>query len=256
MNIETEENLLESGLVESYKKAKILYGIENTATEPASADRVILPYEVKDGERYFVEDVSEVKDKPVFSFFKRAFDLSASFVALCVLILPILFIALLVVCTSKGHAFYKQERLGLKGKKFNIIKFRTMVVDAEKDGAKWSEGDNDERITRFGKFLRKTRLDELPQLFCCFIGTMSLVGPRPERKIYYIEFEKYIHGFCQRLKVKPGLTGYAQVNGGYNLKPEEKVVYDVEYIKKRSMWLDLKIIFKTIGVVFCKKDAK
>ncbi len=255
MNISTEENLVENGLVEGYKEAKILFG-ENALEQEESSESVILPFEVKPGEQYFVEDISGVKDKPVFSFFKRTFDLTASFLALCILIVPILILALLVKCTSKGPAFYTQERLGLKGKKFKIIKFRTMIDGAEKDGAKWSDGENDERITKFGSFLRKVRLDELPQLFCCFIGTMSLVGPRPERECFYKAFEKYIFGFSQRLKVKPGLTGHAQVNGGYNLKPQEKIIYDVEYIKKRSFWFDLKIIFKTIGVVFGRKGAK
>ncbi len=256
MNISTEENLVENGLVEGYKEAKSLHEKEIETDKPECDDKIILPFEVKDGERYFVEDISGVKSKPVFSFFKRAFDLFASFLGLSVFIVPILVLAIIVKCTSKGPAFYKQERLGLNGKKFNIIKFRTMIVDSEKNGAQWSGGDEDDRITKFGKFLRKTHLDELPQLFCCFIGTMSLVGPRPERECFYNAFEKYIFGFHQRLKVKPGLTGLAQVNGGYDLKPQEKIVYDVEYIKKRSLWLDLKILFKTVGVVFSRKGVK
>lgn len=131
-----------------------------------------------------------------------------------------------------------------------------MVADAEKNGAQWSEGIEDERITSVGQVLRKFRLDELPQLFCIFIGTMTIVGPRPERECFYNEFEKYIHGFSQRLKVKPGLTGHAQINGGYNLAPHEKIIFDIEYIKKRSLWFDIKIIFKTIAVVFTHEGAK
>ena len=107
-----------------------------------------------------------------------------------------------------------------------------------------------------GRFLRKSRLDELPQFGAILCGKMSLVGPRPERECFYHEFETYIHGFCERLKVKPGLTGLAQVNGGYDLKPEEKIVWDVEYIKKRSLWLDAKILFKTIKVVLFRAGAK
>ena len=99
-------------------------------------------------------------------------------------------------------------------------------------------------------------MDELPQFFCCVIGTMSFVGPRPERECFALEFEKYIHGFSERLKVKPGITGWAQINGGYNLKPEEKIVYDIEYIEKRSLWMDLKILFRTVFVVLIHKDAK
>ena len=131
-----------------------------------------------------------------------------------------------------------------------------MYIDAERSGAQWSLGDDDARITSIGRILRKTRLDELPQFWCILKGDMSLIGPRPEREVFYNEFETYIHGFSQRLKVKPGLSGLAQIRGGYNLKPEEKIVYDVEYIKTRSIWLDLKIIFGTIRVVFSHDGAK
>ena len=219
-------------------------------------DSVCLPFEVQEGEEYFVESVGKVKRKPFFSFVKRFFDISVSLFFLILLAVPMLFIALLVKVSSKGPVFYKQERLGLNGKPFNIIKFRTMVADAEKHGARWSDGDNDSRITKVGRFLRKTRIDELPQLFCTLNGAMTIVGPRPERGCFYNEFEKYIHGFSERLKVKPGITGLAQVNGGYNLKPQEKVVYDVEYIKKRSLWLDIKIMFKTVAVIFTHDGAK
>ncbi len=229
---------------------------ENLICNQDSEVKVKLPFEVKEGEEYFVEQIGKVKSKPVFSFVKRFFDILISFLGICVFLLPFLIIALIIKCTSKGSVFYKQERLGYKGKKFNIIKFRTMVIDAEKYGAQWCEGNEDDRIYPFGRFLRKTHLDELPQLFCCFIGTMSFVGPRPERECYYNEFEKFIHGFNQRLKVKPGLTGHAQVNGGYDLKPQEKILYDVEYIKNRSLWFDLKIILKTVGVVITFKGVK
>jgi lipopolysaccharide/colanic/teichoic acid biosynthesis glycosyltransferase len=165
-------------------------------------------------------------------------------------------IAIAVKCSDGGPVFYKQERLGYKGKKFYLVKFRSMKVDAEKDGARWSDGDDDPRITKVGRFLRKTRLDEIPQFFSCFTGKMSLVGPRPEREIFYDEFEKHIHSFRERLKVKPGFTGYAQVNGGYDLRPEEKIVFDVEYIKKRGFWLDVGLLFKTVFVVFSHKGAK
>lgn len=217
-------------------------------------ETVILPYEVT-GE-FFMEPLGEIEKKPIYSFFKRFFDIVASFCALVVLALPMLVVAVIIKCTSPGTAFYRQERLGLNGKRFCIIKFRTMRMDAEADGAQWSAGDEDPRITPFGAFLRKTRIDELPQLVCILQGTMSVVGPRPERECFYDEFETYIHGFHERLKVKPGLTGLAQVEGGYNLHPEEKIVYDLEYIRTRSFWLDLKIIFKTVGVVLSHEGAK
>ena len=217
-------------------------------------ETVILPYEVT-GE-FFMEPLGEIEKKPIYSFLKRFFDIVASFCALVVLALPMLVVAVIIKCTSPGTAFYRQERLELNGKRFCIIKFRTMRMDAEADGAQWSAGDEDPRITPFGAFLRKTRIDELPQLVCILQGTMSVVGPRPERECFYDEFETYIHGFHERLKVKPGLTGLAQVEGGYNLHPEEKIVYDLEYIRTRSFWLDLKIIFKTVGVVLSHEGAK
>lgn len=109
---------------------------------------------------------------------------------------------------------------------------------------------------RLGRFLRKTRLDELPQLWNILKGELSIVGPCPERECFYKEFETYIHGFSNRLKVKPGLTGLAQVNGVYDLKPEEKIVFDMEYIRERSVWIDLGIILKTVGVVVFGRGAK
>ena len=215
---------------------------------------VILPFE-KQGE-YYVEDLGELKGKLVYRFLKRAFDIIFSLIALLFLALPMLVIALLVRMDSKGKPLYFQERLGLNGKKINIVKFRTMYLDAESEGVQWSLGDCDERITRVGRVLRKTRLDEVPQFWCVLKGDMSLVGPRPEREVFYCEFEKYIHGFSERLKVRPGITGLAQINGGYDLKPEEKIVYDIDYIKNRSVWLDFKILFGTITVVFNHKGAK
>lgn len=216
--------------------------------------KVILPY--KADREYTVETLGEIEKKPVYSFFKRVFDIVFSALFLVLLAIPMAIMALAVWCTSKGKALYKQERLGLNGKPFFILKFRSMVEDAEKDGAQWASGDGDERITKVGLFLRKTRFDELPQLFCILKGTMSFVGPRPEREVFYNEFEKYIHGFSQRMKVKPGLTGLAQVNGGYDLRPEEKIVYDIEYIKKRSFRLDLKLVFQTIAIVFNHQGAR
>ena len=246
----TKETNNQDNLLESYKavKAENLKETENFKVE--------LPFEVKEGEEYFIEDVGVIKKKRFFSFVKRTFDITVSFVTLIFCSLLFLFVAIGIKCSSKGPVFYKQERLGLNGKKYNIVKFRTMVADAEKNGARWSSGDEDERIFRFGRFLRKTHLDELPQLWCVLVGTMTFVGPRPERECFYNEFEKYIHGFNQRLLVKPGITGLAQVNGGYSLKPQEKVLFDLEYIKKRSIWLDIKILFKTVGVVLARKDVK
>ena len=224
------------------------------AREETSPQKVVLPFEKK-GE-YFVELVGEIPKKPLYSFIKRTFDILASLIALIVLAIPMLIIAVMIKIKSPGPAFYKQERLGYRGEKVNIIKFRTMNLDAEVAGAQWSQGDDDPRIFPLGRTLRKFRLDELPQFWNILKGDLSLVGPRPEREIFYDEFETYVHGFHERLKVKPGLTGLAQVNGGYDLKPEEKIVWDIEYIKHRGLLMDLKILFKTVAVVFKHDGAK
>lgn len=235
----------------------LMQNVSTTGTVPSGSTTpcdVILPFE-KEGV-YYVENLGEVPAKPFYSFLKRVFDIVASGLALIVLAIPMLVIAVIIKCVSKGTVFYSQERLGLNGKKIQVIKFRTMHMDAEANGPQWSEGEADPRIFPFGRVMRLTRIDELPQLWCIFKGDLSIVGPRPERECFYEQFETYVHGFSERLKVKPGLTGLAQVNGGYDLKPEEKIVYDVEYIKKRSCLLDIKIIFQTVGVVFSHDGAK
>ena len=131
-----------------------------------------------------------------------------------------------------------------------------MYENAEANGAQWSRGEDDERITPIGKVLRRTKFDEIPQLFNCLIGNLSIIGPRPEREIFYNCFETYVHGFSQRLLVKPGITGLAQIKGGYFLKPEEKIIYDIEYIKTRSLWTDFKILLSTVSVVIRGDGSK
>ena len=130
-----------------------------------------------------------------------------------------------------------------------------MVHDAEKNGAKWAE-KNDMRVTLFGKFIRKTRIDELPQLWNVIKGEMSLIGPRPELEVFYRKFEETIPNFRDRLAVKPGLAGWAQVNGGYDITPEEKLRYDLEYIDNLSFKLEIKILLKTIKVIFTGEGAR
>lgn len=221
-----------------------------------SNEQVILPFEYREDEHYYIESLGEIPKKPLYSFLKRCFDIVCSFFGLIVCFIPMVFVALAIKLTSPGKVFYSQERLGLNGEKFMLVKFRTMRSDAEKSGAQWSQGDKDDRITPIGAILRKTRVDELPQLWLCLTGKISLIGPRPEREIFYKEFEKHVHGFSERLKVKPGLTGLAQVSGGYDLRPEEKVLYDIEYIKNRSILMEIKILFKTVGVIFSHDGAK
>lgn len=231
----------------------MLNGLDYKSVEVKNSS-VILPYEIT--EEFSIEQLGEIDRKPCYNFFKRFFDIVASSIALIILFVPMLALAIAIKCVSKGSVFYFQDRLGLNGRTIRIVKFRTMYQDAEQNGAQWSIGDDDPRIFPLGRILRKSRADELPQLWCILKGDLSFVGPRPERECFYNEFEKYIHGFGERLKVKQGLTGYAQVMGGYDLKPEEKILYDVEYIKNRSFWLDMKIILKTIGVVLKREGAK
>ena len=190
-----------------------------------------------------------------FLIVKRLFDVVVAFVALAVLYIPMLIIALVIRLDSAGPALFMQERLGKNGKPFIMIKFRSMRMDAEANGPQWAE-KNDYRCTKVGRFLRKSRLDELPQLVNILLGEMSFVGPRPERACFYDEFEKYIPHFRQRLLVQPGLTGLAQVNGGYELKPEEKIVFDLKYIENRSAKMDIKCIWKTVLVVFSHDGAR
>lgn len=204
--------------------------------------------------KYFTKTITPA-NSTVYNFIKRAFDLCASLAAFIVLCIPMLIIAVLIRLDSRGDAIFKQERLGKDGKVFTMYKFRTMCENAEKDGARWADA-NDERCTRLGKYLRKLRFDEWPQLINIIKGDMSIVGPRPERACFYEEFETYIDGFHQRLAVKPGLTGWAQVNGGYELKPEEKIIFDLEYIENCSVWMDIKIIFLTVAVVLGCKGAR
>lgn len=209
--------------------------------------KVILPF----GEPtaiYEVEKIEGVEEKPIYDFIKRLTDIILSCIGIILFLIPMLIIYVCIALTSEGNPIYKQERLGGGGKKFYIYKFRTMYKNAEEDGARWSLGDDDKRLAPLGKFLRKIKLDEIPQLFNCLKGDISFVGPRPEREVFYECFEKYIPGFSQRLMVKPGITGLAQITGLF-LKPEEKIIYDIEYIKKRSVKLDIKILISTIGVI-------
>lgn len=200
-------------------------------------------------------------EKPVlrqgklYSIVKRMFDVLCSLLGLLFLAIPMLVIAAIIAVDSPGAPVFRQERLGLNGKPFMIYKFRSMCLDAEADGPRWAE-EGDTRCTRFGQILRRTRLDELPQLWNILRGDMSLVGPRPERAYFYREFETYIPGFSHRLMVTPGLTGWAQINGGYDLKPEEKIIYDMEYIEKRSVSFDLLCIFRTVRIVFSREGAR
>lgn len=188
---------------------------------------------------------------------KRLMDIALSLIALAVLWPFMFIIALVIKIYDGGPAFYKQVRLTKNGKRFMLIKFRSMRVDAEADGvARLSTGDRDERITPVGKVLRKFRLDELPQILCILRGEMSIVGPRPERPEIAEKYERELPEFKLRLQAKAGLTGYAQVYGKYNSTPREKLQMDLIYISNPSIIEDLKLILTTLRVLFIKESTE
>lgn len=191
----------------------------------------------------------------LYRFAKRFFDIASCGCALAVLAIPMAAIAIKIKSESPGPAIYAQRRVGKDGREFNIYKFRSMYIDAEVRGAQWAQGD-DPRVTPFGRVMRKMRLDEIPQFWNIVRGDMSLIGPRPERPSFCREFEKRIHGWHYRTYVRPGLSGLAQVTGGYDLLPKEKVQLDLRYIESRSIAIDLKIILKTLGIVKTGEGAR
>ena len=175
---------------------------------------------------------------------------------LLIIAVPICILACIAIYVElRVNPIYTQKRVGLNGRVFKIYKLRSMYIDAEKDGPKWAS-ENDERITKVGRIIRKTRIDELPQLVNILKGDMSIIGPRPERPELIKEFIKHIPNFNDRLLVKPGITGWAQVNGGYSLTPKEKLEFDKYYIRNRGFKLDLLIIVKTIIVIFTRNGAR
>ncbi len=188
-------------------------------------------------------------EKWYYAFIKRTIDILFSGMGLVILSPMILIVAACIKLYDGGPVFYKQIRLTKGHKEFEIYKFRSMIVDAEKNGARLA-AQNDNRITPIGKVIRATRVDELPQLINILKGDMTLVGPRPERPEIEDVYLKEIPEFGMRLKVKAGLTGYAQVFGKYNTSPEDKLKLDLLYINQRSLLLDFKLIFYTIKIIF------
>lgn len=187
---------------------------------------------------------------------KRFIDIFGS-IFLIIITSPIMIITtLLIKLSDNGPVFYTQDRLTQNGKVFKIIKFRTMRTDAESDGVARLAGKRDERVSKFGRFLRSTRIDELPQLINILKGDMSIVGPRPERPEIAEQYEKLIPEFRFRLKMKAGLTGYAQIYGKYNTTPFDKLKLDLTYIRNYSLWMDLKLILMTPKVVFMKDSSE
>ncbi|MBS0392172.1 MAG: TIGR03013 family PEP-CTERM/XrtA system glycosyltransferase [Comamonadaceae bacterium] len=195
----------------------------------------------------------------VRSLVKRLLDVVGSAVLLLLAAPIMLLTAILIFIESGRPIFYRQERVGLNGGVFNVIKFRSMRQDAEKDGTPRWAGAGDTRVTRVGKIIRKMRIDELPQLFCVLKGDMSLVGPRPERPYFVERLTQDIPYYALRHGIKPGLTGWAQVRYHYGASikdAEQKLQYDLYYVKNHSWLLDLIILFETVGVVLTGKGAQ
>ena len=201
--------------------------------------------------------VQRYRPRPGYILLKRVFDIVSSLLGLIVLSPIFLITAIAIKATDKGPVFYKQERLTKNGKRFMIHKFRSMRVDAEKDGvARLSSGDNDDRITPVGRFIRKCRIDELPQLIDILVGNLSVVGPRPERPEIAEEYMKELPEFQLRLQVKAGLTGYAQVYGKYNTTPYDKLQMDLMYIANPSFAEDIRICFATFKILFAAESTE
>jgi lipopolysaccharide/colanic/teichoic acid biosynthesis glycosyltransferase len=170
----------------------------------------------------------------------------------------VLVLSFLIKIESRGPIFYKQERVGERGRMFKLFKFRSMVEDAEANGPVWAEQD-DKRMTRVGRWMRKWRLDEVPQMLNVLKGDMSFVGPRPERSFFVEQLRQEIPFYDQRFSVKPGVTGWAQIKYPYGASKEdalEKLKYDLYYIKNLSLIYDLIVIFETIKVVLFRKGAR
>jgi sugar transferase (PEP-CTERM system associated) len=196
----------------------------------------------------------------VSGFGKRSLDILAATVLL-VAGLPLMLLTVIAIKIEDGlkaPVFYSQERVGLNGKVFKVHKFRSMITDAEKHGAVWAS-QNDARVTKVGEIIRKIRVDELPQIFNVLNGTMAFVGPRPERPVFVKQLTEKIPFYDERHRVKPGLTGWAQLCFAYADNEEdtrEKLRYDLYYIKNQSMLLDLLIIIQTVEVVLFKKGSR
>lgn len=201
--------------------------------------------------------VGRYHPSPVYLFLKRGFDILASGIATVILSPVFLATAIAIKRYDGGPVFYKQQRLTKDGRIFEVLKFRSMRVDAEKDGvARLSTGDKDDRITPVGRFIRKVRIDELPQLLNILKGDMTICGPRPERPEIAAQYEEELPEFRLRLQAKAGLTGYAQVYGKYNTTPYDKLVMDLMYIAHPSFLQDLQIMFATVKILFMKESTE
>jgi len=263
MNVIKEEKISEL-LVATYNSENIAVSIyhdlitlldqgftirEYTQVYEEITNRVPIQFVGKDFYKYF--PFSRSNQNTLYLFFHRLFDIIFSILGILfgLIISPLILLGNLIANT--GPLFYAQERVGKNGKTFRIFKLRSMIIDAETEGARWAE-KNDVRITGFGNFLRRSRLDEIPQFFNVLKGEMSIIGPRPERPYFVKELSQIIPFYDTRHIIKPGLTGWAQVNTRYGASVDDSLIklqYDLFYIKRRSLFLDFNIIIKTLSTI-------
>ena len=237
-------------ITESFNSAKDLLIV------PGLYEIILTRAQINQVQDTFLIECSSLSLTPARQFLKRFFDLALA-ALLAVPALPLVLIcALAVAVTSPGPAIYLQERVGLKGKVFTLYKLRTMVVGAESKSGPVFAGEEDDRVTSVGRFLRTARLDELPQLFNVLRGDLSMVGPRPERPFFVARFEKELPGYSLRHLVKPGITGLAQVAGYYASNTQDKLKHDLYYLADYSLLLDLKILLLTVPTLFNRQATQ
>jgi exopolysaccharide biosynthesis polyprenyl glycosylphosphotransferase len=193
--------------------------------------------------------VSPWRRSAAYERLRRSADVAFSLAALGITAPIVALASLAIKLTSRGPVLFRQERVGMNGRPFTMLKLRTMVIDAERDGPALCSGYDDTRLTPVGRLLRKTRLDEIPQFVNVLRGEMSVIGPRPERPCFVTQFEREIPGYQERHRIRPGITGLAQVNGGYLSNARVKLRYDLFYLYHRSVWLDLLIVARTFGAM-------
>ncbi len=248
-----------AGLLPKTRNLALKFCLENGIecyTAPYIGDIIMMGAKHMDMFSVPVFGVSRATLKIEYAFIKRTIDIICSLVGIIILSPVMAVTAIAIRAYDKGPAFYKQIRLTKNGRKFEILKFRSMRVNAESDGVARLAGENDDRITPVGKIIRACRLDELPQLFNILKGDMTIVGPRPERPEIAAQYEEELPEFNLRLQVKAGLTGLAQVYGRYNTEPYDKLQMDLMYINQMSFVKDLRLIFATIKILFIKDSTQ
>ena len=255
------ENKEQNTLVENYKQTKSELIDQSLQQACATGDCENcfkdgkLDYKKEYSDEFYSEYIknfkTNAKKRYVYRFFKRFFDILFSLLLLIILSPVFIITSIAILCDSKGGVIFKQKRLGRGGKPFNCYKFRSMYVSAPKNCATSLLNNPEKYLTRVGKVIRKLSIDELPQLWCVFIGTMSFIGYRP-----LVLTEEKCNDMRNALgvfKMRPGISGYAQVYGRDDVHYKNKAIMDAEYVNKASLWLDLKLVFKTVGVVFNRK---